>query len=100
MNDFTRMFREVAYETLVNGFQEPVDKDIKAMNKLYEKTFPTDHAKNKVMLNAVNSMQYVVGIFMARLEANDSAEDTQKFTMWINAFGQVLLSDLEKGKKL
>jgi hypothetical protein len=102
MNDFTRIFREIAYGQIANGFKkEPINEHKQEINKLFKKAFPTEHEEDKVILHAVDSMQYVLAMFLLQLGVSDPRIDLDKdkLTFWINNLGAVLLSDLEKGNQ-
>jgi hypothetical protein len=102
MNDFTRIFREIAYGQIADGFKkEAVSEHKQEVNKLFKHAFPTEHEEDKVILHAVDSMQYVLAMFLLQLRVEDPRIDLDKdkLTFWLSNMGLVLLSDLEEGNQ-
>jgi hypothetical protein len=101
MNDFTRVFRKVAYESINSGFkQEPTIKDEK-IDKLFKEAFPNEVDEDKIMMSAINSMQYVVGMFLMQIAVmNEKSDAGEEITIVLNGMGAMMLNDLEEGDQL
>lgn len=102
MNDFTRIFRQVAYEILSDGFKGELKDTIpnkEEVDTLFKKAFPTDSDEDRVIMSAINSMQYTLGTFFKHVRADHvPGFDGEELTMFMYCMGEILLRDLEEGK--
>jgi len=100
MNDFTRIFRQVAYMSISNDFkQEPTIAD-ERIDKLFKEAFPNEVDEDKIMMNAINSMQFVVGMFLMQIAViNEKSDAGEEITIVLNGMGAMMLNDLEEGNQ-
>jgi hypothetical protein len=98
MNDFTRVFRQIAYMSINNGFkQEPTIADEK-IDKLFKEAFPNEVDEDKIMMGAINSMQFVVGMFLMQIAVmNEKSGAGEEITTVLNGMGAMMINDLEEG---
>jgi hypothetical protein len=101
MNDFTRVFRQIAYMSINNGFkQEPTIADEK-IDKLFKEAFPNEVDEDKIMMGAINSMQFVVGMFLMQIAVmNEKSGAGEEITTVLNGMGAMMINDLEEGDQL
>jgi hypothetical protein len=100
MNDFTRIFRKVAFEILDQGFKGELRENLPNrdhIDNLFKEAFPTNAAEDKVIMSAINSMQYTMGMFLLQVRADHvPGFDGEQLTMFLHGMGAVLLGDLEE----
>ena len=100
MNDFTRVFRKVAYESISSDFKQEPTITNERIDKLFKEAFPNEIDEDKIMMNAINSMQYVVGMFLMQIAVmNEKTGAGEDITIVLNGMGAMMLSDLEEGNQ-
>ena len=99
MNEFTRVFRKVAYLAISSGFKEETITNEK-IDKLFKEAFPNEIDEDKIMMSAINSMQYVVGMFLMQIAVmNEKTGAGEDITIVLNGMGAMMLNDLEEGNQ-